>query len=67
VIPEPRAESAKYLNNWIEAMKEDKRIIITVFSKAQAATDFILKEEPGHEPAPTRPAGPGPQAPEVTP
>jgi len=53
VIPEPRAESAKYLNNWIEAMREDKRIIVTVFSKAQAATDFILGERP--TPEPTRP------------
>jgi antirestriction protein ArdC len=55
VIPEPRAESAKYLNNWVDAMKEDKRVIVTVFSKAQAATDFILKTSQRPEPEPTRP------------
>lgn len=55
VIPEPRAETAKYLNNWVEAMKADKRVIVSVFSKAQAATDFILKTSE-QEPEPTRPA-----------
>jgi antirestriction protein ArdC len=54
VIPEPRAESAKYLNNWVEAMREDKRIVVSVFSKAQAATDFILKTAES-VPEPTRP------------
>ena len=52
VVPEPRAETAKYLNNWVEAMREDKRIVITVFSKAQAATDFILEGSQPARPAP---------------
>jgi antirestriction protein ArdC len=59
VIPEPRPESAKYLNNWIEAMREDKRIIVSIFSKAQAATDFIL-EFSQQTAEPTRP-NPAPQ------
>lgn len=56
VIPEPRVESAKYLNNWVAAMREDKRIVVSMFSKAQAATDFILKTaEPSPAPEPGRP------------
>ena len=54
VIPEPRAESAKYLNNWVEAMREDKRIVVSIFSKAQAAADFILQTAE-ITPAPRRP------------
>jgi hypothetical protein len=39
------------LPNWIDAMREDTRIAVSVFSKAQAATDFILKTaEPASEP-----------------
>jgi hypothetical protein len=33
IIVEPRAETAKYLNHWVEAIRENKKIIITVFNK----------------------------------
>lgn len=67
ISPEPRVESAKYLNNWVDAMKEDKRVIITVFSKAQAATDYILSfSRPQPDPEPTRPdTATAPDAPEA--
>ena len=67
VIPEPRAESAKYLNNWVEAMREDKRIVVSIFSKAQAAADFILQTAET-APAPSRPdvrADPNPPTAEI--
>lgn len=55
ITVEPRAETAKYVNNWVEAIREDKKIILTVFSKAQRATDFILREQPAPTAEPTRP------------
>jgi antirestriction protein ArdC len=62
ITVEPRAETAKYLNNWVEAIREDKKIIITVFSKAQAATDFILKPSRDAMPEPARPETQGAEA-----
>jgi antirestriction protein ArdC len=55
IIPEPRADTAKYLNNWIAVLKNDKHAIISAFSHAQRAADFILNDEPAHTPEPTRP------------
>jgi antirestriction protein ArdC len=55
IIPEPRPDTAKYLNNWIAVLKNDKHAIISAFSHAQRAADFILKDEPAHAPEPTRP------------
>lgn len=43
ISPEPREDHAKYLNNWIKTLKEDKRAIFTAASKAQQATDYILE------------------------
>lgn len=56
IIPEPRKETAQYLNGWIRGMKDDKQAIVRAFSHAQRAVDFILKEPPEHTPEPTRPA-----------
>ena len=39
---EPTPNHAKYLNNWMRALKNDKKILMQAFSKAQKATDFIL-------------------------
>jgi len=44
ISPEPRADHAQYLNNWLQALRDDKRAIFTAFSKAQAAADFILDQ-----------------------
>lgn len=67
ISPEPRVETAKYLNNWVDSMREDKRIIITVFSKAQTATDYILApSRPQSDAQPTRPdTATAPDAPEA--
>ena len=40
ISPEPRADHAKYLNNWIERLKNDPRAIFTAAAKAQAAADY---------------------------
>jgi antirestriction protein ArdC len=55
IVPEPRKETAQYLNGWIRALRDDKKAIVTAFSHAQKAADFILKDEPALEVEPTRP------------
>jgi antirestriction protein ArdC len=57
MVPEPRKETAQYLNSWIKTLRDDKRAIVTAFSHAQKAADFILQDEPTQEPEPTRPEG----------
>ena len=34
-----------YINNWIEALKNDKRLIVSASSKAEKAVKFIMGEE----------------------
>ncbi len=41
----PREDHAKYLKHWIKVLKEDKRAIFTVSSKAQAASDYIIGKQ----------------------
>jgi antirestriction protein ArdC len=56
IIPEPRTETAQYLNGWMRGMRDDKGAIIRAFSHAQRAADFILKDNaPAPEAEPTRP------------
>jgi len=38
----PREDHAKYLNNWLKILRNDKKAIFTAASKAQKAVDFIL-------------------------
>ena len=38
---EPRADHAKYLNNWIEVIKSDNKAMIKAFAQAQKASNFI--------------------------
>jgi antirestriction protein ArdC len=63
IIPEPRRETAQYLNNWMHGLRDDKQAIVRAFSHAQRAADFILKETPAHEPQPARPAPEDPARP----
>lgn len=35
-------QSAAYIENWLQAMKEDKRIIFRAASEAQKAVDFVM-------------------------
>ena len=37
----PRPDHAKYLNGWLAALKNDKRLIVKAASRAQAAVDYI--------------------------
>jgi antirestriction protein ArdC len=55
VIPEPRKETAQYLNNWMAGLSDDKTAIVRAFSHAQRAADFVLKYDPAAMPEPTRP------------
>ena len=39
---QPTPDHAKYLNNWLEVLKQDKRAMIKAFGQAQKAADYIL-------------------------
>mgnify|MGYP001453425990 CR=1 FL=1 len=40
ISPEPRPDHAKYLNNWIERLKNEPKAIFTAAAKAQAAANY---------------------------
>jgi len=42
VTNEPRDDHAKYLNNWLNVLKKDKRALITACSHAEKAARFAL-------------------------
>ena len=37
-----RLEHASYIESWLQALRNDKRLILTAASKAQAAADYLL-------------------------
>ncbi|MCD6673167.1 MAG: ssDNA-binding domain-containing protein [Burkholderiaceae bacterium] len=37
-----RLEHASYIDSWLRALRQDKRLIFTAASKAQAAADYVL-------------------------
>jgi len=41
----PTPNHAKYINNWLEVLKSDKKAIVKAFSLAQKASNFILEFE----------------------
>ena len=41
VTAEPRPDHAHYLNSWIAALKNDKKLIVKAARQAQAAVDYI--------------------------
>ena len=41
VSAEPRADHAQYLNNWLSALRDDKKLIVRAASLAQKAVDHI--------------------------
>ena len=55
IVPAPRKQDAQYINNWKSVLRADKRNVLTIFSHAQRAADFILKDEPVNAPQPSRP------------
>tara|TARA_Y100000389_G_C17464800_1_gene524598 strand:- start:3928 stop:4800 length:873 start_codon:yes stop_codon:yes gene_type:complete len=40
----PSQNNAKYLNNWLEVLKDDKRAIVKAFSLAQKASNYIVEK-----------------------
>lgn len=54
IVPSPRKQDAQYINNWKAVLKADKRNVLSIFSHAQRAVDFILNETPEPHPAPER-------------
>lgn len=47
----PRPDHAKYLNNWLEVIKTDKRAMVKAFGQASKAADYILSFEQAKEKA----------------
>ncbi|MEY9624966.1 ArdC family protein [Sinorhizobium fredii] len=45
VAHDPRGNTANYLENWLAVLKTDRRAIITAAAKAQAAADFLHKQQ----------------------
>jgi antirestriction protein ArdC len=46
LTPEPRADHASYIANWLKVLKDDKRAIFTAASHAQRAADFLHGLQP---------------------
>lgn len=42
---EPREDHAAYLSHWLDILKADKRAIFTAASQAQAAADYLTRQE----------------------
>ncbi len=45
VTSSPREDHARYINNWLKALKSDKRFIFSAASQAQKAVDFLFSEQ----------------------
>jgi antirestriction protein ArdC len=41
ITPEPRADHASYIANWLEVLKNDKRAIFTAAAHAQRVADYL--------------------------
>lgn len=41
IMPEPREDTAAYIQSWLKVLKDDKRAIFTAASHAQKAADFM--------------------------
>ena len=45
VTSSPREDHALYINNWLKALKSDKRFIFSAASQAQKAVDFLFSQQ----------------------
>ena len=45
IVNDPRPDHAQYIQGWLKALKNDKRAVFHAASKAQAALDFLTKQE----------------------
>jgi antirestriction protein ArdC len=54
ITPEVRPDHAAYIHHWLDAMKEDKRLIFTAAAHASRAVEFLKAKQPApaaHPPA----------------
>ena len=51
VSPEPRADHAQYLNNWLKAIKDNPKAVFTAFTQANKAVEFLYNKQPQQEEA----------------
>ena len=49
LTPEPRANHASYIKNWLRVLKNDKRAIFTAAGYAEAAAAFLHGLQPEAE------------------
>ena len=42
ITHEPRADHARYLNNWMQVLNDDMKAFTNAASKAQAAADYLV-------------------------
>jgi antirestriction protein ArdC len=49
----PRADHSAYVASWLNVLKSDNRAIFTAASKAQAAVDWMLAQQPSYTPNPS--------------
>ena len=42
----PRVDHAKYLSNWLQALKNDQSLILDAAKYAQKAVDYVLELQP---------------------
>lgn len=45
ITPEPRADHACYIANWLKVLKNDKKAVFTAASKASEAADWLMAKE----------------------
>lgn len=45
VTSSPREDHARYIHNWLKALKSDKRFIFAAASQAQKAVDFLFSQQ----------------------
>ena len=45
ITPEPRADHASYIANWLKVLKSDKKAIFTAASKASEAANWLIARE----------------------
>lgn len=45
IMPEPREDTAAYIQSWLKVLKDDKRAIFTAATHAQKAADFMHQHQ----------------------
>jgi antirestriction protein ArdC len=46
IVPEVRKDHAAYIQSWLQALKDDKRLIFTAAAHAQRAVDYLHGLQP---------------------